>query len=647
MKLKTTRRALFMSAMSLLLCFTMLLGTTFAWFTDSVSSMNNLITAGNLDVDVYYGNPADKNSINNISTLFNDVTLWEPGVVAYENLTVANLGTLALKYDMTVNFANENYVVDADGNTTEYSLSDVLKVGLVDDGVADGLEREDVIASVKSWVDMSDFETGGILGNELYPEGNEDSYPAQETLGIVVYWEPSEEDNNYNVNNKQTTSDGEPLYVDLGVTVVATQLTYEEDSFDENYDAEAKFPIVAGGVLEEGATEALTLTAGKVTVEVPAGAEAGNYVLTVTDYNVVQDEEGNTDITANITVTRDDETVNNDGINFTVTFDTDIMSDGHAITHNGVSIPTYNYDLYTGKLSFITTSFSPFAVSYDVFATEVALVDNRITHGFFEDGHNPVQYDNTLSGDTSEYIAVDFVKDGKTWYAVSERATTVFVSADETSTIKLANYETPFAVIPNASGKLWSIVTNNMSQNILGFVPETVYILPGTYNEEAVIYVRSDMEIMGLGDAEEIKIIKVKGSKSNRHVFNCRNDDDYIQVVIRNLYIDSTAKNKANDKTNLYLANNGAVQSISMAKVKCYDLVIKDNAAPFFVNSEDHPGAYMYVENCSISNLPNPMVDTASPYKFYYNNLTTSKGLYSEESADIKNTPMDWNDWEW
>ena len=51
---KTTKKALFSSVVALVLCFTMLLGTTFAWFTDSVTSANNVIQSGNLDVVLEY-----------------------------------------------------------------------------------------------------------------------------------------------------------------------------------------------------------------------------------------------------------------------------------------------------------------------------------------------------------------------------------------------------------------------------------------------------------------------------------------------------------------------------------------------------------------------------------------------------------------
>ncbi|MBO5953164.1 MAG: hypothetical protein J6Q53_03470 [Oscillospiraceae bacterium] len=56
----TTRSALFTSIMSLLLCVSMLLGTTYAWFTDSVVSGNNVIAAGNLDIELYN----DGNKVN-------------------------------------------------------------------------------------------------------------------------------------------------------------------------------------------------------------------------------------------------------------------------------------------------------------------------------------------------------------------------------------------------------------------------------------------------------------------------------------------------------------------------------------------------------------------------------------------------------
>ena len=46
-----TKKSLVLSALSLLICCAMLVGTTFAWFTDSVTNTENVITAGNLSIE--------------------------------------------------------------------------------------------------------------------------------------------------------------------------------------------------------------------------------------------------------------------------------------------------------------------------------------------------------------------------------------------------------------------------------------------------------------------------------------------------------------------------------------------------------------------------------------------------------------------
>ena len=52
-KKHSTKRALLDSVLSLVLCLSMLICSTFAWFTDSVSSTNNIIQSGNLDIEMY------------------------------------------------------------------------------------------------------------------------------------------------------------------------------------------------------------------------------------------------------------------------------------------------------------------------------------------------------------------------------------------------------------------------------------------------------------------------------------------------------------------------------------------------------------------------------------------------------------------
>jgi len=115
-----TRHALFTSIISLLLCVSMLVGTTFAWFTDSVESGYNTIAAGNLDVELNHADKGTSGTLQPVSSstvLFDDVTLWEPGAALYETLQVMNAGTLALKYNLNLNVLKESVV---DG----YKLSD-------------------------------------------------------------------------------------------------------------------------------------------------------------------------------------------------------------------------------------------------------------------------------------------------------------------------------------------------------------------------------------------------------------------------------------------------------------------------------------------------------------------------------------------
>ena len=52
--MKNVKRSLLTSSVSLLLCFVMLIGTTFAWFTDVAVSANNIIQTGKLDANMYW-----------------------------------------------------------------------------------------------------------------------------------------------------------------------------------------------------------------------------------------------------------------------------------------------------------------------------------------------------------------------------------------------------------------------------------------------------------------------------------------------------------------------------------------------------------------------------------------------------------------
>ena len=209
-----TKRALLSSVLAMILCLGLLIGTTFAWFTDSVTSGNNKIVAGNLDVALYHTNGTDTaEEVTDTTKLFDEVALWEPGAMVWEKLTVRNLGSLALKYTLSVNVSDVSVV-------NEKSLADVLKVAVMTEQPT----RDNIKTAT-----TQDLETFALKG-----EGVLDAKTGVNTFYVAIYWAPTADDNDYNIA-------GEQLYATLGVNLLATQATVEKDSFNNQYDANAKY----------------------------------------------------------------------------------------------------------------------------------------------------------------------------------------------------------------------------------------------------------------------------------------------------------------------------------------------------------------------------------------------------------------------
>jgi len=275
MKTMKFKRAMLMLTL-LVMTLSAVTGGTIAWFTDSVNSANNVIKAGNLDIELYHDNGVKVTADTELFTL---PTLWEPGAVAWENLTVKNEGDLALKYEMVMNATGENTV-------NGYGLSSALKVGIVEDGVENGAERDAVIGQVSEWTTFSEFvATGKLLpeGSDLEVDG---ATEGSETYGVVIYWQPGENDNNWNVNNGKEVSDytddaNNYLRITLGVKLEATQLTAEEDSFDNQYDASAPASLWNGKV-PAGMPASLVVDGDTQTVHVK-DAEAFAYLSTLSE----------------------------------------------------------------------------------------------------------------------------------------------------------------------------------------------------------------------------------------------------------------------------------------------------------------------------------------------------------------------------
>ena len=208
---KTTKRALFTSVMSLVLCCVMLIGTTFAWFTDHASTGVNKIQAGTLDIELQMQDDdgkwvsAEGKTLNFVKAQGgkNEEILWEPGCTYnLQSLKLVNNSNLALKYKVLIN----------------------------------GIEGDATLNDAIDWT----IELGG--------ESLE--------IGKEMHWAPADQ-----VTEKEFTITGhmkegagneyQGMSIDgISITVVATQDNVEHDSFGNRYDSEATYPTVVTNAAE-------------------------------------------------------------------------------------------------------------------------------------------------------------------------------------------------------------------------------------------------------------------------------------------------------------------------------------------------------------------------------------------------------------
>ena len=219
---KATKRALLTSVMALVMCVVMLVGTTFAWFTDTASTAVNKIQAGNLDIELQMKNndgkwvDAENQTLNFLQKqgekqVPSEDILWEPGCT-YElpELRIVNKGNLALKYKISISGAKD---ATPENDKNDLKLLDVIDwtysvIGAGGDATAElGTERH--LAAKTGEADV--FDTLTIKGQMQTSAGND--YQGMAIEGIAI-------------------------------TVVATQDTVENDSFDNTYDQNAEYPIL-------------------------------------------------------------------------------------------------------------------------------------------------------------------------------------------------------------------------------------------------------------------------------------------------------------------------------------------------------------------------------------------------------------------
>ena len=210
-KMKGTKRSLLMSALALLLCVSMLIGSTFAWFTDSVTSAGNIIKSGKLEVTMEWKDAtatgAQKTYKDASEGAIFNYDKWEPGYVEAKNIKISNVGTLALQYNLRI---------AANGEVSE--LADVIDVYFA--------EGEITLANRE----MTKLKRVGTLSDVLegMPANMAGDLKANTADTVTIALKMQED-----AGNKYQ---GLSIGSDFSVVLMATQDNVEKDSFDENYD---------------------------------------------------------------------------------------------------------------------------------------------------------------------------------------------------------------------------------------------------------------------------------------------------------------------------------------------------------------------------------------------------------------------------
>ena len=335
---KSTKRALLGSVMAMVLCLAMLVGATFAWFTDTASTGVNKIQAGNRDVALEMQNADGKWVSAEGKTLDfvkaadakGEAILWEPGCT-YElpELRVVNNGNLALKYKVAITGINGSAKLN---EAIEWTIGDV----------AMGTEQHLAAGESNAFT---------IKGHMKESAGNE--YMNESIDGIAI-------------------------------TVVATQDTVESDSFGKDYDADAEYPVVAvanvntnGDTVlkdkEEDHTIQVTVPAGaldegvqSLKLEVvksatPAGVQVASTESSQSYEVTMKDQSGNAVSTNGTLMTVE----MNVGKNRTAL---KLYHDGAKMTKDSGTLTDaadhYVYDAATGYVTMKVSHFSPFTAVF-------------------------------------------------------------------------------------------------------------------------------------------------------------------------------------------------------------------------------------------------------------------------------------------
>ena len=245
-----TKKSLIFSALSLLLCCALLAGTTFAWFTDSVTNAGNIITAGNLAINAYAYDIGEGGESFTITGVNNSMEftfeadaqaqdlkeencppiisddLWEPGKSNAKLLKVENAGTLAVKIKLDFETAGD--------------LTDAL------------------------WFDFIQVKSGEVTGSfTKRPMNTLSTFAKDLELPIIAKGDKLEFILVYGMYEEAGNEYKETDFT-ANVSILAAQYTYEKDGFDNtDYDKNPVYPVASASALSDAIKTGGTIVIGQ------------------------------------------------------------------------------------------------------------------------------------------------------------------------------------------------------------------------------------------------------------------------------------------------------------------------------------------------------------------------------------------------
>ena len=237
----------FTSLLALVLCVSMFLGTSYAWFTSEVTDVGNEIYIGTLSASLHKQNKQPTGEDDKYldladagQKLFDGTVRWEPGYTMLETIQIKNEGDLAFNYvlnftdgkleDATANMADiakyfDVWVYSHQTNLeapAPASYADITAEGSVwtnAGNLYDLLEGKQVLSGTMTQVRLDENST------ETANEGTTDGAPAVHTFTLALHM------------NEEATADVMGQKIGLNVKLVAYQLSAEKDAFQTStYD---------------------------------------------------------------------------------------------------------------------------------------------------------------------------------------------------------------------------------------------------------------------------------------------------------------------------------------------------------------------------------------------------------------------------